>query len=314
MLAVAVRSGLVETIHDGTVAVVDTSGALVVHAGEIDRPFFFRSAAKPFQAAACQMLGAGLNPLQLALACASHDGHPVQVALVEEILAAWGFAEADLGCPPAWPLAGNATRRLALAGHREPRRLWHNCSGKHAAMLAACRARDWDPATYLRPEHPLQVAITELMSEVAGDVEPRGVDGCGAPVFRTTARRLATAYGRLATAPELAEVFGVMHSYPALVSGTGHADTAVATWLDAAAKGGAAGCMGAALRGRLGIGIKCWDGSGAVAGVALLAVLEALSAIPAAARRPLEAVARPGLLGGGERAGMIEPRLELHWS
>ena len=37
-----------------------------------------------------------------------------------------------------------------------------NCSGKHAAMLAACVARGWPLAGYLDPEHPLQ-------REVRGD-------------------------------------------------------------------------------------------------------------------------------------------------
>ncbi|MGH8948747.1 MAG: asparaginase, partial [Acidimicrobiia bacterium] len=47
MLAASTRSGLVETMHDGAVAVVSPDGALVAHSGDIDQPFFLRSAAKP---------------------------------------------------------------------------------------------------------------------------------------------------------------------------------------------------------------------------------------------------------------------------
>src|SRR5690348_17995335 len=37
--------------------------------------------------------------------------------------------------------------------------LYHNCSGKHAGMLAVCRARGWPTEGYRLPEHPLQQEI-----------------------------------------------------------------------------------------------------------------------------------------------------------
>ena len=45
-----------------------------------------------------------------------------------------------------------------------------------------------------------------------------------------------------------------MHAFPALVSGVGNVDAAIATHLDAVAKRGAAGALGIGLRGRLGTG------------------------------------------------------------
>ncbi|MFP2934771.1 asparaginase, partial [Pyxidicoccus sp. 3LG] len=44
------RSGLVESLHAVSVAVVDAEGALVASAGDPRRVTFWRSAAKPFQA------------------------------------------------------------------------------------------------------------------------------------------------------------------------------------------------------------------------------------------------------------------------
>ena len=248
MLAEEVRSGLVETVHDGAVAVVSVSGELIAHYGEIDRPFYFRSSAKPFQAAVSQSCGAGLGREQLALACASHDGDPVHVALVESILAGAGLTANDLRNPPGWPLSGSAQRRLVASGHTTPSRLWHNCSGKHAAMLAATVASGWDPSTYLDRKHPLQVRITEAIRAVAGPVDPIGVDGCGAPVFATTARGMAQAFARLSGADEFVEIFDAMHAFPALVSGVDNVDAAIATQLDAVAKRGAAGAIGIGLR------------------------------------------------------------------
>jgi L-asparaginase II len=313
VLAEEVRSGLVETVHDGAVAVVNASGDLIASYGEIDRPFYFRSSAKPFQAAASQACGAGLAREQLAVACGSHDGEPVHVALVESILGGAGLTADDLRIPPAWPLSGASQRRLAASGHTSPSRLWHNCSGKHAAMLAASVASGWDPSTYLDPHHPLQVRITDTIRDVAGAVEPIGVDGCGAPVFATTARGMGKAFARLSVGDEFVEVFDAMHAFPALVSGYDNVDAAIATQVDAVAKRGAAGAIGIGLRGRFGIAVKVWGGSGLVAGVAGLAALDQVGALTSLARERLRRHSHPVVKGGGQAVGRFEPRLELRW-
>ena len=146
-------------MHDGAVAVVSADGALVAHSGDIDQPFFLRSAAKPFQALASQEHGAALGPLELALACASHDGHPVHTALVGSMLVRVGLSETDLQCPPSWPLSPEAETRLRveMGNSGEPRRIWHDCSGKHAGWLRACQSQGWPIDIYLAPDHPLQV-------------------------------------------------------------------------------------------------------------------------------------------------------------
>ena len=70
-----------------------------------------------------------------------------------------------------------------------------NCSGKHAAMLATCVANGWPTATYLEPDHPLQIAVRETVTELTGDeVTATGVDGCGAPLFAVTLTGLARAF------------------------------------------------------------------------------------------------------------------------
>ena len=313
MLAAGVRSGLVETVHEGAVAVVDASGELVASCGEIDRLFYFRSAAKPFQAAVSQACGAGLAAEQIALACASHDGEPVHVALVESILARAGLTSEDLRNPPGWPLAVSAERRLVARGATGPSRLWHNCSGKHAAMLAATMASGWDPNTYLDPSHPLQKRIIELVTEVASAVDPLGVDGCGAPVLATTARSMARGFARLATGSQFRQIFQAMHSFPALVSGVRNVDAAIATHLDAVGKRGAAGVLGIGLRGSLGVAVKVWDGSATAAGVAGLATLDLMGVLTPYARERLEVHSHPRIEGGGAQVGRLEPRLELRW-
>jgi L-asparaginase II len=241
----------------------------------------------------------------------------VHIALVGSMLARVGLRESDLQCPPSWPLSAEAETRLRmeLGSSGEPRRIWHDCSGKHAGWLRACRAQSWPIDFYLAPDHPLQVAITDLIADLSGfPVSPVGVDGCGAPVHRTTTRAMATLYARLATLPRLREVFETMHRYPALVSGTGNGDASIGSALNAAAKRGAAGCIGVALDGRLGVAVKSWDGIQEVADAAAIATLAGLGELPPTASDRLATLARPTVLGGGRPVGELEPTVDLQWA
>ncbi len=306
MIIEAVRSGLPESWHEVAAVAVDPSGETLLQSGAVDRTFFFRSAAKPFQAAVAQELGAGLPSEHLAVACASHDGDPVHIATVESILSSAGLAESDLRCPHDWPLAMRGKRRVCADGATAPRRLWHNCSGKHAAMLRACLAQGWSTEGYLRTDHPLQKRISDLMVEVAGpDALPVGVDGCGAPVFRTTARSMAGAFRVLASDHRFAEVRKAMQRYPALVSGVGNDDAVIATWLDAAAKRGAEASLGVALPGRGGIAIKVWDGAGRAVPVAAHAILTSLGWIPQGSEQVLREALATVVYGGGNPVGEL---------
>lgn len=312
LLAVRDRSGLVETLHHGAVAVAARDGEVVASAGDIDRPFYLRSSAKPFQAFVSQQSGAELRPVELALASASHRGLPVHVAVVESMLAKSGLDATHLHCPPSWPISDRARRRLAASGEQGPARIWNNCSGKHAGFLRACVASGWPLDTYLDPGHPLQQRVIDLVSELSGyPVKPVGVDGCGAPVLRTTIRAMARLFSRLGNLPELGEVFAAMHRYPALISANGAGDASIAVAANAAAKGGAQGCLGVSVRGGHGIAVKSWDGSMEIATLAAIAAMEQAGDLWPEARSRLEDLARPAVLGGGETVGRLEPRLEL---
>ncbi|HEY6628766.1 MAG TPA: asparaginase [Acidimicrobiia bacterium] len=315
MLAAKTRSGLVETLHDGAAAVVSADGDLVAWSGDVDRPFYLRSAAKPFQAAAAQDAGAQLEMLELAAASSSHDGHPVHVAIVESMLQIAGLGESDLLCPPDWPLSPDAGRRLAREGHASPRRIWHNCSGKHAAWLRASTAQGWPSDSYLEPDHPIQRRIVELVSDLGQyRAEPVGIDGCGAPVLRTTTRAMALLFARLSSQSELGAVFTAMHRYPALISGTGHGDASIATAINAAAKRGAEGCIGVGVENRFGVAVKSWDGLQVAADVGAVAVLSAMGHSSQYVTEQLAVVGRPSIEGGATKVGEIEPRLELQWT
>jgi len=309
---VRTRSGLVESMHHGAVAVAGPQGELLAHAGDIDRPFYLRSSAKPFQAYVSQKSGAALVPVELALAAASHRGHPVHVAVVGAMLEKAGLEESHLRCPPTWPLSEIAARRLVAAGEEAPRRIWNNCSGKHAGFLRACVASGWPLDSYLDPAHPLQQRIIELVSELSSHpVEPVGVDGCGAPVLRTTARAMARMFSRLGNRPELGDVFTAMHRYPSLIASNGVGDASIAVTANAAAKGGAQGCIGVALKNGHGIAVKSWEGSIEIATLGAITAMEQVGDLWPEAMLRLENLTRPPVAGGDEVVGHLEPRLEL---
>ncbi|MCG8470006.1 MAG: asparaginase, partial [Gemmatimonadetes bacterium] len=100
----------------------------------------------------------------------------------------------------------------------------NNCSGKHAAMLALCRACDWELASYHDRAHPLQVAVREELARwIDADPErlPWGTDGCGVPTPALSLSGMAKAYARLGASddPGPRAVVGAMTRNPNLISG-----------------------------------------------------------------------------------------------
>src|SRR6201982_3428886 len=189
-----VRSGLVESRHRGAVAALAADGTQVISTGATAVPFFPRSANKPLQAAAMLRAGLELGGELLALAAASHSGEDYHVDGVRKILSGAGLTEADLGCPPSWPLDQETARRLIARGE-DMSRVRRNCSGKPGAMLAPCVVNGWPTSSYLNPRHPLQQAILRTVEELAGERVPAtGVDGCGAPMVAVALARAARSF------------------------------------------------------------------------------------------------------------------------
>jgi L-asparaginase II len=196
-----VRDGMVEGVHTGSLVVLAPDGSVRLALGDVEAPIYPRSAAKPIQAVAMVRAGLDLPADQLALAGASHSGEAMHLAGTQAILSAGGLDAGHLRNPADLPY-DPAERDAWIAAGREPDRLAHNCSGKHAAMLRTCLLHGWDLAGYLSPDHPLQQAVAAEVTELTG-APPAHVatDGCGTPLFAVSLRGLATAAARIATAP-----------------------------------------------------------------------------------------------------------------
>ncbi|GIH76013.1 asparaginase [Planobispora longispora] len=218
-----VRSGFVESTHRARMLAVEADGSPARVHGAVDALVSPRSSMKPLQALAMVRSGLALEGELLALACASHAGEAFHVDGARKILAGAGLDEGVLRCPEDLP-EDAAAREEVLRSGGEKARIYMNCSGKHAAMLATCAANDWPVETYLDPAHPLQRAIRATVEELTGErVAATGVDGCGAPLFFVSMLGVTRAFRALVLAepgtPER-RVADAFRAHPEWTSGT----------------------------------------------------------------------------------------------
>lgn len=302
---------MTESVHDGAVAVVDTQGRTIASCGNVEARYFARSSVKPFQALAAVRSGANLPPEWLAMACASHTGAPIHIALVRSMLETIGLSEADLATPPAWPEGANRDRAVSLPNAR-PLPVYHNCSGKHAAFLAACVASGWSVDDYYVPEHPLQRLIRDVLLDATGETPSEiGVDGCGAPTYTVSTTSLARAFSRLGNDSAFDGVFSAMHQFPRLVSGVRMADAEFAIHTFGVSKRGAEGNLGLAVRGRGAIAIKVFDGSSRAIGPVVTDVLTQLDWVTPSIAQMLGSATRVAMSGGNADVGTVESVAQL---
>ena len=297
----ALRGSHVESVHRGSLAIVDASGTLVQALGDVDVPIFPRSACKVLQALPLVASGAadalGLTDEELALACASHGGEPRHTSTAAGMLAKAGLDDAALECGAHWPSFDAAVKALAHAGS-SPGALHNNCSGKHAGFVCLgclmARQAGVEPAEfvrgYIQPSHPVMREVTAALAAATGaDLAraPVGTDGCSIPTFGIPLRQLAHGFARLASGVGLApdharaalRLRQAVARAPFFVAGSGRFDTRVMQALGERVfcKVGAEGVFCAALpEAGLGVAIKIDDGNNSRAcEVVMAAVIEA---------------------------------------
>jgi L-asparaginase II len=258
-LRVSVRRGdTVEAVHMvHAVAVQD--GAVIAEAGDAALVAFMRSSSKPLQAVPLVRARDDVDERDIAIASASHLAADEQLAAVRALLAKAPASEDELECG---------------AAANPPSKLKHNCSGKHAGMLALCRARGWRSEGYRLEAHPVQremLAVHAEAADVAEDEIPTGVDGCGVVTFALPLERMAYAFSRLERLEGGDRVAAAMRARPELIRGPRATDTrlmkSLPGWI---AKGGAEGLLCAAGDG-VGVALKVADGNGRALGPAAAA-------------------------------------------
>ena len=251
------RDGIPESTHRVHAVVCDQRGRVLMRAGDPQLLGFVRSALKPFQATVFVSSGAaeryGAGERGLAIACASHAGTTAHAREAFRLL--WGaqLEVEHLQCPP--PAEGLSALR-------------HNCSGKHAAFLSACRMLHWPLESYLQMEHPLQQEVLKRVGELLALPPAELVaakDDCGAPTLQLQLAQMALLFAHLGagTQPDLERLSRSMLAYPELVAGDDRFDTELMRRAhgQVVSKGGAEGiqCLSRVGEG-LGVAIKVEDG------------------------------------------------------
>jgi L-asparaginase II len=309
IVAEVTRNDVVESVHRGRVVGLDASGGVVLGVGPVDRPILLRSCAKPLQAVGMLRAGLELDGEHLAIACASHDGTERHRRLAHDVLVAVGLDTDALDNAPALPLEPRAAAERLLAGG--PDRLSHNCSGKHAAMLATCVVNDWPLAGYLAVDHPLQQSLLATLEDLAGErVAHVAIDGCGAPIGAVSLRAVARTFARLATAdattPE-GRVAAATRHHPEVLGGEAREVTRLLRAVPGlVAKDGAEGCYAAALDDGRAVALKIADGSSRSRQPVMVAALRSLGL---AVTPALDALATTPVLGHGQPVGSVHPCL-----
>ena len=254
--ATLMRGSKIESIHKIHAVISDKKGRVLMCAGNPEYKTFIRSALKPFQVMPFISSGASSiinNPSKsIALACGSHSGSKIHSREAFKILWEYDIDINNLKCP-----------KLKSSP------LEHNCSGKHAAFLATCKKMDWPLESYLKGNHPLQVEIFRIVSELL-EIPQSEInaerDDCGAPTLYLKLLEMSKLYAVLSSSEnaELEQISRAMSTNPIMISDNNKFDTEIikASHGKVIGKGGAEGiqCLCKSNEG-IGLALKVEDGS-----------------------------------------------------
>ena len=300
----------VESIHYGSIVVVNNKMEITHYVGD---PEFFtqaRSEAKPFQALPLITSGAAdhykFSEKQIAITCGSHTGTDEHVEVVKANLAAAGNNESHLQCGVHPPLH-YLTFDIRPSKDEVFSPLQHNCSGKHSGFLALARYIDDDVKEYLNPASKVQQMVLGAVSELYSYPKDKikiGIDGCSAPVFGMPIKQAAIAYMRLANEisddPKMKEairrVKQAMTDHPEMVSGEGRFDLALARTFPGRVfnKVGAEAVEGFGFNDpKIGIAVKILDGNPRALYPVIMEVLKQLGLLEGADLKHLQKYINP---------------------
>lgn len=257
------RNGIPEVTVHGAVAWFHGSKPLHSYGGNV--LCYGRSMMKPVQIKVlAKDLASRLSWESRAVSIASHNAEPIHIEAVRDILKPSEYGL--LQTPHALPLIqfGKQLRR--------PRRWYHSCSGKHAAIIRACELRNWPRIGYTLPQHPFHQVYVEKVKEILGaDLQSKVIakDGCGLPTLAMTVNELAKLFADLAVRKDEDWIWEAMTGHPDLIGGFNRLDSTILKSCDGQviAKEGADGLLGLSIihpdfKDGLGVVIKVshgWD-------------------------------------------------------
>lgn len=234
-LAQIFRSNSLESVHLGHICLIN-SQKKIRSWGDAKFSCFTRSCIKPIQAKISkQILGSDLSNEFLAIACGSHLAEPEQIKVINNFLSKFNISPSEILC------GYHSKSRGELCTNLE-----HNCSGKHTAIVAACKKQGWDSSKYLELEHPYNQLLLKELKALSGLTEiVTGYDDCGLPSFHMSLEQMTKVFLNLTRNPEYQEIISTMNKFPFLVGGQNQIDSILMNKHPGKflAKGGAEGLM-----------------------------------------------------------------------
>lgn len=271
------RGGLLDLTHDGYICVCDKTGKVIANAGNPEAKVFYRSSSKPIQALPILAHDLhkkyGLSDKETTIFSGSHLGEDFHIDVLTSIFKKAGFSEDDLIVNPTVPASIKANEDRIKNG-LPARKFYHNCSGKHAALMLLQHYLTGSVNAYHETESPAQKEVLRaisILSEYPEELTDIGIDGCGVPVFAVPMKNIAIAYKNLAR-PELicdevlsktaTDYLPNINKYPLMMRGTGYLCSLINYDNNITAKGGANGVYGIGLKKEgIGISFKLKDGT-----------------------------------------------------
>lgn len=215
------RNGLTEIVIHGSISWM-TRNHEVYSLGD-ENLFYGRSLIKPIQ---LKVIADDLDSLfdskEKALSVSSHNAEPCHVETLKGMLSRDEF---DLiQTPRTLPLVqfGKQLRR--------PRRWYHSCSGKHAAILKACYKKGWDRAGYVLPYHEFHKEYLKTLKTYLGhnhNASYTAKDGCGMPTLSFSLKEMAQLFSFLVYEKDHDWIWDSMVKHPDLVGGFNRLDTTI---------------------------------------------------------------------------------------
>jgi L-asparaginase II len=341
ILAKVYRGKTIESVHYGSIAVVDSKGKLIHFLGDPYFVTYLRSSAKPFQTIPLITSGAakefGLTQKEIAIISGSHNGQKIHTDTVKSILKKIGLSEKDLHCGVHIPHYYTANNITPSKGNRFTS-IHHNCSGKHSGVLALSVYFGWDIKNYLDKNHPAQKMILKAVSEICqypGKKIGIGIDGCGMPVFAMPIYNMAVGFSNLVsrcrkdsssilinhnskdekTSKAYKMIVDSMRKYPEMVSGEGRLDLglAIASKNNILVKAGgeALSCSGILDKG-WGIAVKIADGGQKAIGPVVIEALRQMGLLKEKGIKKMGKFAHPVIKNfRGDEVGFIQAEFRL---
>lgn len=287
------NSATFDLMHQGYICIVDENSNILYQAGDPDDLVFYRSASKPIQSLPVFKYGLidkfGIEDRESVILSASHAGMPHHVEAVESILKKIGFSEDILCMNPTYPAYVPANEARIRAGI-PTRKVFHNCSGKHLALLMTQQYLGGVPEDYWKANTPVCDEVAETIRVMAEAPEMKvGVDGCGVPVFAVGIKNIAVSYKNLACPDKIPDEAlaravvdnnGRIMRHPEMIRGEGYMCSIMNEDPNIIAKGGANGVYGFGLKKqRLGVSFKLVDGTEGAWPFLALKILKALDAL-----------------------------------